>query len=137
MDKSNIIDLIYEKQLRLLKFKQDKWNAKNSVPITNTEWSILSLICGKLPTISELAQQLGITRQAAHKTIKALDAKGLFVINPVENNNRNKCIKLTPLGEEYYHENQKIKNEMEKEIGQKIGQDKLNLLKELLKGDWN
>jgi len=137
MDYTNIIDLIFEKQLRLSKLKQDKWNSKNSEQLTNTEWSILALLYGKLPTISEVAQQLGITRQATHKTMKALDAKGLIVVNPVENNHRNKCIKLTPLGEEIYHENQKIKNEMEKEIGQKIGQDKLYLLKELLKGDWN
>lgn len=137
MDNTNIIDLINEKQLRLWKIKQDKWNTNNSVQLTNTEWSILALIYGNLPTISEVAQQLGITRQAAHKTIKSLDNKGFIVVNPVENNNRNKCIKLTPLGEEFFLENQKIKNEMEKEIGQKIGQDKLNLLKELLKGDWN
>lgn len=139
MDKceTNIIDLIHEKQFRLRKRQQDMWNAQSSIPITNTEWSILALIYGKQPTISEIAQQVGITRQAAHKSIKTLDAKGLIDINPMKNNNRNKCIKLTSLGTDCFLKNQKLKDEIEKEIGQKIGCDKITQLKELLKRNWN
>jgi len=137
INKYNLIDLIYEKQIRLLKKKQDKWNAKSSIPIKNTEWSILTLIYGKQPTISEIAQQVGITRQAAHKSIRTLDAKGLIDINPMENNNRNKCIKLTDLGVNCVLENQKLKDEIEKEISQEIGQDNIELLKNILKRNWD
>lgn len=132
----NLIDLLYEKQNMLKKQKEDQWNHNNSIPVTNTEWCILSLVYGKQPTIPEVTQQLGISRQATHKSIKTLDSKGFISICRVENNKRNKYLNLTSFGEACYLKNQQLKEEIEKEIGQNIGDENITLLKELLKRDW-
>jgi len=131
-----LIDLISVKQSILKKQKEEQWNHNNSIPVTNTEWYILSLIYGKQPTIPEITQQLGISRQATHKCIKTLDSKGFISTQRVENNKRNKCLNLTPIGEACFLKNQQLKEEIENEIGQKIGHENITLLKELLKRDW-
>ena len=107
------------------------------MPVSNTEWGILALAHGKHPTISEIAQQMGISRQAAHKCINALNKKGLICINNALNNNRNKCVHLTLLGENYLMENLKLKEEIEKELELRLGSENINFLKELLKKEWN
>nr|WP_243456459.1 helix-turn-helix domain-containing protein [Mobilitalea sibirica] len=108
---------------------------KNSynIFITNSEWLVIYLIYGKQPTISEIAQQVNITRQATHKCIKALNSKGIITINNVVNNNKKKCLKLTPLGERLFLENNMFKEAVERDLAEQIGLENLNLLKSLLK----
>lgn len=138
MDNNNIVDLIKEKNSNLRRIKEDKWNNQNSIQITDTEWSILSLIYGKepAPAISEISSNINKTRQATHKCIKSLSAKGLIIISKMENNNRNKCLELTPLGESTFVDNQKLKNDIEKEIEHNIGSDNFIQLKDILKRSW-
>lgn len=135
---NNLVDLINEKNSNLRKIKEDKWNNQNSIQITDTEWSILSLIYGKEPAsaISEISGHVNITRQATHKCIKSLNVKGLILIGKMENNNRNKCLELTPLGKAIFSENQKLKKDIEKEIELNIGSDKFVQLKDILKRSW-
>ncbi|NLZ82402.1 MAG: winged helix-turn-helix transcriptional regulator, partial [Clostridiales bacterium] len=129
---------INTKNSNLRKIKEDKWNNQNSIQITNSEWSILSIIYGKNPSpaISEISGQIDITRQATHKCIKSLNGKGLILISKMENNNRNKCLELTPLGEAIFLENQKLKEDIEKEIELTIGSDNFIQLKDILKRSW-
>lgn len=134
---TELIDLINDKHIMLKNVYEQKWNKYCNITITNSEWVILSLIYGKQPTISEISQQVHISRQATHKCIKILNSKGLIVINNVENNNKNKCLKLTTLGEKYYMENELIKKNIEDDITSKIGDENLALLKDLLKKEWN
>src|SRR5690554_2777167 len=136
---SNLIDLISEKNSNLRKIKEDKWNNQNSIQITDSEWSILSLIYGKCPApaISEISCQVDITRQATHKCIKSLNAKGLILISKMENNNRNKCLELTPLGKAIFYNNQELKKDIEKEIELTIGSDSFIQLKNILKKSWD
>ena len=83
-----------------------------------------------------LSKHVDISRQATHKFIKSLEAKGLVEINNVENNKKDKCIRLTKLGEECYEKNESLKANLEKEIANKIGPEQLKLLKDFLKLDW-
>ncbi|HHX12786.1 MAG TPA: winged helix-turn-helix transcriptional regulator [Clostridiales bacterium] len=135
---NNLVDLISEKNFNIRKLKEDKWNNQYSIQITDTEWSILSLIYGKepAPAISEISGHINITRQATHKCIKSLNSKGLILIEKMENNNRNKCLELTPLGKTIFSENQKLKKDIEKEIELNIGSDKFIQLKDILKRSW-
>lgn len=132
----DLIELINNKYNELRKMIEIKWNASNDIAITNSEWLIISYIYGKQLSISEIAKQLGISRQAAHKSIKSLGGKGLIKENYLENNNRNKFIKLTELGEKCYIKNQEIKLGIEWDVLNKLGTEKMNMLKELLCENW-
>lgn len=131
-DNFDLIDLINSKYYKLKKVNQEVWNNTYNISITNSEWSVISLIYGKQPTISEIARQVDITRQATHKCIKSLNLKGLITINNVVNSSKKKCLMLTPLGENLFLENKLIKETLERDIAAKIGVDSVSLLKSLL-----
>lgn len=136
-DSINLIDLINAKYFRLRTINEQMWNNSHPLSITNSEWFILSLIYGNQPTITEIAQQVNISRQAAHKSIKMLQSKGLIIINNAENNNRTKCLTLTPLGETCFLEKRQMKETLEKEVVAKIGPENVILLKTMLQEEWN
>lgn len=132
VDNLNLIDLLNSKYYKFKKINQELYNSSNHISITNSEWSIIYLIRGKQPTISEIAQQVNITRQATHKCIKALNSKGILTVNNVVNNNKKKCLKLTPLGEQLYLENNLLKESIVRDLAAQIGVDNINLLISLL-----
>lgn len=136
LEKMDLLDLYTNKYVLLRKLCEKTWNNMNDIPITNSEWSIISIVYGNQPSISEVSQQVDISRQATHKCIKTLKSKDLIEINNVENNKRDKCLKLTAYGEKCYFEYEALKEAIEKDIEDKIGTEKLIILKNLLKDDW-
>jgi DNA-binding MarR family transcriptional regulator len=128
----NLIDLLNSKYYKFKKMNEKFCINSYNLSITNSEWSIIYLIRGKQPTISEIAQQVEITRQATHKCIKALNSKGIISVNNVVNNNKKKCLKLTPLGEQLYLENILLKEAIVRDLATQIGLDNINLLRSLL-----
>ncbi|MDD3174073.1 MAG: MarR family winged helix-turn-helix transcriptional regulator [Herbinix sp.] len=131
-DNFDLIDLINSKYFKFKKVNEEVWNNSYNISITNSEWSVIYLIYGKQPTISEIAKQVDITRQATHKCIKTLNSKGIITINNVVNSNKKKGLKLTPLGEKLYSENKLLKESLERDLAAKIGFDTVSLLKSLL-----
>lgn len=112
------------------------WNDTNDIKISSSEWYILARIYKKQPTISSVTRSVDISRQAIHKFIKNLAAKGLVEIHNVENNKKEKWIQLTELGEACYEKNEALKDGLEKRIAETIGQDQVDALKVILKSDW-
>src|SRR5690606_25874534 len=113
------------------------WNDRSEIPISNSEWYIMSKIYKKQPTIASVNRNVEISRQAIHKFIKQLSAKGLAEVQNVENNKKEKSIRLTALGEECFEKNEVLKSQLEDRIAEAIGKEHLNQLKDLLKQDWS
>ncbi|WP_043929845.1 MarR family winged helix-turn-helix transcriptional regulator [Bacillus sp. EB01] len=132
----DLIDLLSERHGLVREIAEKSWNDNSEIYISNSEWYIMSRIYKKHPTISYVSKNVSISRQATHKFIKSLEAKGLVEIHNVENNKKEKSIKLTALGEECYEKNEALKATLEKKIALRIGEDRLELLKEILKADW-
>ncbi|WP_053362805.1 MarR family transcriptional regulator [Bacillus sp. FJAT-27251] len=132
----DFIDLVSERHLQLREITGKLWNETSNIYISNSEWYILSRIYKKKPTIALVTKSVNISRQATHKFIKKLEAKGLVAISSLENNKKDKCIQLTPLGEECYEKSEFLKAGIEQQIAAKIGTDKLELLREILTSDW-
>jgi DNA-binding MarR family transcriptional regulator len=132
----DLIDLLSEHYILLRRISEKLWNDSSDINISNSEWFIIARIYQKQPTISYVSKQIDISRQATHKLIKSLESKGLVVVKNVENNKKDKCIKLTALGEECYEKNESLKATIEKKIADHIGTEQLILLKDILKADW-
>lgn len=133
----NIIDLFSERHFQLRKIAEKLWNDHSKIYLSNSEWFILARVYQKQqPTISFVSKQVDISRQATHKFIKSLEEKGLVEINNVANNKKEKCLKLTQLGKECYEENESLKAEIENKLADKIGTERVELLKDILKADW-
>lgn len=132
----DLIDLLSERHSLVRKISEQAWNAQSEIYISNSEWYIMARIYKKQPTISYVTKNVEISRQAIHKFILKLSEKGLVEIQNVENNKKEKCIQLTPLGEECYEKNAALKAQLENKIAEKIGMEQVTILKDLLKLDW-
>ena len=128
--------MVSERHLQLRKLTEKRWNDSSDIYLSNSEWFIMARIYKKQPTIAYVSKNVDISRQATHKFIKNLEAKGIVEISSVEYNKKDKCIRLTKLGEECYEKSQSLKVNLEKEIADKIGSEQLTHLKDLLKLDW-
>ncbi|WHX40806.1 MarR family winged helix-turn-helix transcriptional regulator [Mesobacillus sp. AQ2] len=133
----DLVDLVSERHTLLRKISEKAWNNQSDIYISNSEWYIMARIYKKQPTISYINKNVEISRQAIHKFIKNLAEKGLVEVNNLENNKKEKWIRLTTLGEECYEKNEMLKAGLEKKITEKIGSEQVRLLKEILKMDWN
>lgn len=136
VNRLDLIDLLSDRHNMVRHISGKAWNDANDIKISSSEWYILARIYKKQPTISSVTRSVDISRQAIHKFIKNLAAKGLVEIHNVENNKKEKWIQLTGLGEECYEKNEALKDELEKRIAETIGQDQVDALKVILKSDW-
>jgi DNA-binding MarR family transcriptional regulator len=132
----DLIDLIIERHVLLRRICENSWNDRSDIHISNSEWYIMARIYKKKPTLSYVTKHVDVSRQATHKFVKNLESKGLIEITNSTNNNRDKCLQLTPLGEECYERNLSLKASLEQKIAEEIGVDELTILKDILKSDW-
>ncbi|WP_342429500.1 MarR family winged helix-turn-helix transcriptional regulator [Neobacillus sp. FSL H8-0543] len=132
----DLIDLLSERHSLVRRIAEKDWNNQSEIHLSNSEWYIMARIYKKQPTISYVTKNVEISRQAIHKFIKNLSEKGLVEIKNVENNKKEKCIRLTALGEECYEKNEALKARLENKIAEKIGMEQVTILKDLLKLDW-
>lgn len=132
----DFFDLLSERHHQIRSIIEKCWNDNSDIYISNSEWFILSRLYQKQPTISYVSKQVNISRQATHKFIKNLEAKGLLKIKNLENNKKDKCVQLTDLGEKCYKEYIELKEKLEKKIIEKIGDEQFRLLNEIMASEW-
>ncbi|WP_037985610.1 MarR family winged helix-turn-helix transcriptional regulator [Thalassobacillus devorans] len=132
----DLIDLISERHSLVRKIIENAWNDNSEINISSSEWYILVRIYKKKPTISDVTKNVEISRQAIHKFIKNLAAKGLVEVQNVENNKKEKCIQLTALGESCYEKYEVLKADLENDIAKNIGEEQVKVLKDILRLDW-
>lgn len=131
-----LVNLILEKHDFVRHMMGSLWEEQSDIKISHTEWYIMHKIYGLKTTISDVSKNVTITRQATHKNIKSLQAKGLVEISNSEFSKRDKCIALTKLGVQCCDKHTEIKYNLENKIAQMIGEDQLNVLKSILKTEW-
>jgi len=137
LDNMGLIDLISERHLQLRKLSENLWNENSDIYVADSEWFILARIYQKeQTTISWVTKHVEISRQATHKFIKRLEQKGLVQITKLKNNKKEKSIRLTDLGKEFYEKNKFLEAQLERKIAENIGSEEVNRLKGILKSDW-
>lgn len=132
----DLIDLISERHVLLRNLNSQLWNNSHDLYISNSEWFIMARIYKKQPTIAYVTKHVDISRQATHKFIKSLESKGLVEISKAEHNNKDKCIRLTKLGEQCFEKKEVIKATLEAKIIETIGVEQAIQLKKILQSDW-
>lgn len=132
----DVIDLLSERHEILRRLAEEKWNKHNHIYISNSEWNILGKIYNKQLTISDVAKDVDFSRQATHKFIKNLEAKGLVTVCKVEHSKKHKAIRMTEFGEECYKKNEQYKAEIEQQLINTIGEEHVTRLKHILRLNW-
>lgn len=131
-----LVNLIIEKYEYVRHMIESLWEEQSDIKISQTEWYIMHTIYGHKPTISDVSKNVTITRQATHKNIKSLQAKGLVEISNSEYSKRDKCISLTQLGVQCCDKHTELKVNLETKVAQIIGEDQLIILKDILRANW-
>lgn len=120
----------------LRKMCEKRWNDNSALSISNSEWVVMARIYKKKLTITNVSKLVDISRQAAHKLLKKMETKGLVDIAPSDNN-KEKWVQLTLLGEDCYEKYMLIKAELEQKIADSIGAEQIASLKKTLTTDWD
>ncbi|WP_370773837.1 MarR family winged helix-turn-helix transcriptional regulator [Clostridium sp.] len=132
--KLNIIDLISEKHITLRREVEERWSESGEEDITHTEAMLLAKInMGKI-SLAEVARQANVSRQAMHKCAKKLEEKGYLEFIASESNQTYTC--LTEKGVLYCKKSNELKDIIEEEITQKLGEENMKLIKKLLECEW-
>lgn len=129
-----IIDLISEKHIVLRREFEDRWNENQEEEISHTEAFLLGKLSRGRISIAEAARIANISRQAMFKCAKKLEERG-YIESAIDKNS-SKYLKLTSKGEDYFYKSEKIKQEIENEISECIGEDKFKELKKVLIDKW-
>ena len=130
----NLIVLISEKHIVLRRIVEEKWLSNEKEAISHTEALLLAkLSMGKI-SLAEVARCANVSRQAMFKCAKKLEEKGYLTF--ISQEGHHKYTQLTSKGVAYCERSRQLKMEIEQEISQKIGEESVELLKQLLMIDW-
>lgn len=133
----DIIDLISEKHAFLRKVAEDRWSSQSDIYFSHSEWHLLSKVDQKSITISQAALILGVSRQAMQKGVSKLEKRGYLISDYQEGNKRDKFLTLTDAGRECCQINNRLKAELEIELGELLGRDRVKDLRELFIKEWS
>lgn len=132
-----VFDLLATRHEQVRRANERIWNEQESVHLSNSEWYVLAQIYGAQPTIADVTRGVHISRQATHKLIHNLNAKGLVTIFPHPTRRKDKCVALTTFGMNCYERNEALKAQLEENIEATIGKEAMVALRDLLQRDWN
>ena len=135
--KLTLIDLISENHSSLRKLVEIEWERRYQIDITHTEWHLLAKVEQDNLKISQIAEIIGVSRQAVHKIVNKLIEKGLVSSKYLKDNKRDKYLYLTPKGIDYNKKMKEIKLEIEEEMINKFGNERINDLKTILTDNIN
>ncbi|MCM3740511.1 winged helix DNA-binding protein [Oceanobacillus luteolus] len=136
LNEKDLFDLLSKKNREIRKAIEDRWNNKNEIQLTKSEWFILDRINYGQEMLADVCKNGEITRQGTHKLIRKLEAQGLVKLTNLDENKRNKYVQLTQLGLNCYEENKALKQALEERIKNALGQAAYDELKKTLAADW-
>ncbi len=85
---------------------------------------------------TQLAEALGISRQAVNRIVGDLVEAGALIVTPDPDDGRGMVIELAPTINEDAHDTLKIIATLERKLGDLIGEDRLGVLRTALTMDW-
>lgn len=85
---------------------------------------------------SDIARQLGLSRQAVHATIQQMKKKGIVDLAADPHDGRIKQVVLTELAQRMNADGVVAMEHLWKELGSRVGQTNLNRLAKILAQDW-
>lgn len=85
---------------------------------------------------SDIARNLGFSRQAIHTTIGQMVEMGMVKLEGDPEDRRNKIVSLTPAGEQMRHDAQVAMDALGAQVAGKLGQRRFDALLATLEADW-
>ena len=97
--------------------------------VSFAETKLFNALRGKEKSISQLARNLGISRQAVHKTIHKLENMGYLELIAKQNNKKDRIIKITNKGEAVKKQGAEHLITIEEKLSWSMGERNLGFMK--------
>jgi len=120
----------YEKKLL------DELSKQGGPLLTTAQSRTLAVLKGGSCSIADIARRLGVSRQAAHKTVARLIDLGWLTLKQSEKKNE-KIVEFTPHGQEMRKITGKSMAKIEQQLAKKLGDQNFSQLVALLNTDWD
>src|SRR3546814_16794303 len=85
---------------------------------------------------SDIARNLGVSRQAIHNTINQRVKLGMVELAPDPEDRRHVIVSLTETGEQMRQEDQRAMEQLADQLAERTGHERFDALPETLEADW-
>ncbi len=110
--------------------------SRNNVEFSRGEGLVIASLMLGYSRPSDIARQLGVSRQATHVTIQQMKKKGIVDLSPDPDDGRIKQVVLTPLAKKMNDDGTVAMNLIWQELGRRLGKADLVRTARVLTKDW-
>lgn len=129
---TDLIELLYRQHKQLRQITETIWNENNKLHLTSSEWYVLKNIYEGRTTVSELMEQIDISKQGVHKFLVSLEEKNLITTELKRTNKLQKISRLTDQGLEVIQKSKDLESEIETMVRNTIGNEQYSVLHDIL-----
>lgn len=97
---------------------------------------IMTNIVSNITRPSDIARNLGLSRQAIHNTINQMVKMDIVRLTPDPDDRRHMILSLTEAGARMRHDAQQAMDALTSQIAEKLGAEQLSALMQMLEADW-
>ena len=115
---------------------QENLAARGWAPLSGTESEIMFFVGAGIDRPSEIARQLGISRQAVHKATATLIERKLVALDDDPSDGRGKVIVFSAEGAAQRREAAEVVKQLERELEARIGKRLVETCANALRRDW-
>ena len=116
---------------------QKSLRERGLMPVSRAQSMFFSQVSAGKTSPTEIARELGVSKQAVHKTIADLVTAGLVELQPDPNDGRAKKAIPTKEGIEFGLAAKSILQEAEQKLASRIGKKETLQLRKILSMDWD
>jgi DNA-binding MarR family transcriptional regulator len=110
--------------------------SRDNLELSRSEGLVIATVMLGYQRPSDIARQLGVSRQAIHVTIGQMKKKGFVDLAPDPHDGRIKQVVLTPLAAQMNADGVVAMDHLWQELGRRVGKADLNRLAKVLRADW-
>ena len=115
---------------------QENFAARGHAPLGSTESQIMLFVAAGIDRPTEIAQQLGVSRQAVHKALALLAERELVALEDDPADGRSKRVVFSPGGEAQRRDAVLIIDRLEQELESRLGKTLFEACAKALRRDW-
>lgn len=104
--------------------------------VTRSQSLILANIAFGVRRASQLARNLGVTRQAVSQMLIDMEKKGLVVVKADPTDGRAQIVNFSPASRRLREDAMNILAAIEGQLGERLGKRQLDTLSKVLRADW-
>lgn len=104
--------------------------------VSRPQSMIMTNIVSGIVRPSDIARNVGISRQAIHSTINQMAKLGIVELAPDPEDRRHMIVSLTDIGARMRRDAQRAMDSLADQLADRLGRDRFDALLETLEADW-